>query len=295
MALGISFPSPSLNQETNRQYDKGFYYNQLNETEKENYDKILIGCQNFEERISINDISLDSFYKVQTAFNYDNPQFFWTLSYTISINTKTETPVYVNFKISEEDRDTFQRLNDLGEGIIRDMPEEFNDYQKIKYLYGYIVNNTTYDLSSANNQDIRSVFIGGSSICAGYSRAFKFLCDKAGIPCAFIAGEANGGRHSWNLVNLEGCDYWIDPTYGETIYTNGTESCKIKYDYFLVSDKTLLETHILTGDIETTRKYIEKAFTYPDCKEDYSIKYMLKILKRLGTSWFFCGYLQQLY
>lgn len=63
--------------------DGGFYYNQLNEIEKVNYDRILSGCQNFETRIPISDISLNSFYKVQTAFNYDNPQFFWTLSYTI--------------------------------------------------------------------------------------------------------------------------------------------------------------------------------------------------------------------
>ena len=38
---------------------------QLNDKEKENYNRILTGCKNFETKILISDISLNSFYKVQ--------------------------------------------------------------------------------------------------------------------------------------------------------------------------------------------------------------------------------------
>lgn len=261
--------------------DGGFYYNQLNKIEKVNYDRILSGCQNFETRVPISDISLNSFYKVQTAFNYDNPQFFWTLSYTISITSQTKTPVYVNYEISEEDKKIYDMLDKLGGKIIGDMPEGYNSYQKIKYLYEYIVDSTEYALAAEYNQDIRSVLLNKSSICAGYARTFQFLCCKAGIPCTFIAGEANGGRHAWNLVYLNGSYYWIDPTWGETIYADGTVSDTIRYDYFLVSDKSLFKSHILTGDVETTRNHIEGAFTYPKCHEDFGVG----ILHKLLISW----------
>ena len=138
---------------TTDEIDGGFYYNQLNDKEKENYNRILTGCKNFETKILISDISLNSFYKVQTAFNYDNPQFFWTLSYTISVTSQTNIPVYVNYKISEEDNKTYDILNSLGNHIIENIPEGYNNYQKTKYLYEYIVDNTEYNLAAEHNQD----------------------------------------------------------------------------------------------------------------------------------------------
>ena len=263
---------------TTDEIDGGFYYNQLNDKEKENYNRILTGCKNFETKILISDISLNSFYKVQTAFNYDNPQFFWTLSYTISVTSQTNIPVYVNYKISEEDNKTYDILNSLGNHIIENIPEGYNNYQKTKYLYEYIVDNTEYNLVAENNQDIRSVLLNKSSICAGYARTFQFLCEKAGIPCTFIAGEANGGRHAWNLICLDGSYYWVDPTWGETMYRDGTVSDTIKYDYFLVSDETLFKSHILSGDMETTRNHIEEAFIYPKCQSDFTVETLLKLL-----------------
>ncbi|MCI9545742.1 MAG: hypothetical protein HFH60_03495 [Lachnospiraceae bacterium] len=175
-SMGINISQPalieipdmevSLQNLPSNEIEGGFYYNQLNDKEKENYNRILTGCKNFETKIPISDISLDSFYKVQTAFNYDNPQFFWTLSYTVSITSDTHIPVFVNYEISENDKEMFLKLNDLGERIIKDIPEEYTDFQKIKFIYDYIVSSTTYDIASINNQDIRSVLLEHSSICA---------------------------------------------------------------------------------------------------------------------------------
>lgn len=174
MGINISQPAlieipdmeVSLQNLPSNEIEGGFYYNQLNDKEKENYNRILTGCKNFETKIPISDISLDSFYKVQTAFNYDNPQFFWTLSYTVSITSDTHIPVFVNYEISENDKEMFLKLNDLGERIIKDIPEEYTDFQKIKFIYDYIVSSITYDIASINNQDIRSVLLEHSSICA---------------------------------------------------------------------------------------------------------------------------------
>ena len=46
----------------------------------------------------------------------------------------------------------------------------------------------------------------------------------------------------------------------------------------LVSDETLFKSHILSGDIETTRKHIEEAFIYPKCQSDFTVETLLKLL-----------------
>lgn len=112
-----------------------------------------------------------------------------------------------------------------------------------------------------------------------YARTFQFLCCKAGIPCTFIAGEANEGRHAWNLVYLDGSYYWIDPTWGETIYADGMESDNIKYDYFLVSDEVLFKSHVITGDILTRRNHIKEAFHFPQCNNNYTCDVFLSCLQ----------------
>ena len=61
---------------------------------------------------------------------------------------------------------------------------------------------------------------GGQIVCEGYSKAFKYLCDQAGIECYLVtgtmssSGTANSGsdNHMWNIVRLDGKSYLVDVT-----------------------------------------------------------------------------------
>ncbi len=71
-------------------------------------------------------------------------------------------------------------------------------------------------------------------VCEGYARAFKVLCDKAGIPCVLVDGTAtsdgtNGEAHMWNYVKVDGSWYamdvtWNDPVGGKDGALSGVES-----------------------------------------------------------------------
>lgn len=58
------------------------------------------------------------------------------------------------------------------------------------------------------------------AVCDGYSSAFKLLCDKFGIDCAFIVGTSDQGNgsenHAWNAVKLEEEWYAMDVTWNAT-------------------------------------------------------------------------------
>lgn len=51
-----------------------------------------------------------------------------------------------------------------------------------------------------------------NSVCAGYAKAFKYLCDLGGIECYAPTGFLDGGSHAWNIVMLDGVSYFADVT-----------------------------------------------------------------------------------
>ncbi|WP_313154862.1 transglutaminase domain-containing protein [Lacrimispora sp.] len=51
-----------------------------------------------------------------------------------------------------------------------------------------------------------------NTVCTGYSRALKGICDQLGIPCWVITGTKKGIEHSWNAVKLGNQTSYIDCT-----------------------------------------------------------------------------------
>jgi len=58
------------------------------------------------------------------------------------------------------------------------------------------------------------VFDGNPStnvVCAGYAKAYQYLCDLAKLSCYYVSGYTSG-NHAWNIVTLDGKNYLVDVT-----------------------------------------------------------------------------------
>ena len=75
----------------------------------------------------------------------------------------------------------------------------------------------TYNVSNSLNQSAYSALATGSSVCAGYARAFQMVCLQAGIPCYYITGTSKGENHAWNIVQINGAYYNVDLTWDDCI------------------------------------------------------------------------------
>ena len=53
-------------------------------------------------------------------------------------------------------------------------------------------------------------------VCEGYSKAFQYLCDLAGLTCYTVTGTMAGGTgegpHMWNIVTIDNANYLVDVT-----------------------------------------------------------------------------------
>ena len=242
-----------------------YYYEQLTEEQKKIYLLLKKECFQFHSNIRFNRIPLRNVSIASYALSRDYPSLFWTSGYTYK-TVGNDLVTEMIYSIPENADKDLIAIDEVIEQINMRMNSLSitNDYEKLKFFYDWIVENTEYEANS-NSQDMRSVFLENSSVCAGYSRAFQYLCQKNNMECTYVSGyNKDHEKHAWNLVKLSDQYYWIDVTWGDPVYV-GEKSNEINYNYFLVDDEDFLQTHVIEN------KY-DMIFQYPKCT-DNSLNY----------------------
>lgn len=129
-------------------------------------------------------------------------------------------------------------------------------YETIRAVYDYIAENVTYAEVDPNEEehDDLSIFsaygaaVNGVAVCQGYSQLCYRLLKDAGISCRIISGTSRGVRHTWNIVELDGKYYYLDPTWDTELGgSDGAFFMKGTSDFDEFSSKI---THIPTYDYE---------------------------------------------
>ena len=123
-------------------------------------------------------------------------------------------------------------FNDSLESILASCPST-DRCARIAYFNDWLTKHNGYctDNPVTATPTIRSSYsaiIGRSGdngpVCEGYARAFKILCDRMGIPCIVVTGNARQNSisspelHMWNEVQMEN-GYWyaVDVTWNDPV------------------------------------------------------------------------------
>ena len=256
---------------------QGYYYNCLNQSQKTAYGEMYNACLRFASHVELTPLSQNDYLVACQAFTMDHPEFYWTDQGTQYYFNNYGSVVRASYDMNGNEKETFAQLEDIAQGIVRSISYDATTYQKLKYIYEYIVWNTDYDTSPREEdrlgQDITSVFLDHSAVCGGYARAFLYLCGKAGVDGAMVIGDAanmTNGSHAWNIVRIASNWYWVDPTWGDPVDEPGIQS--INYNYFCVDDATIGVDHFIDRTLGLGNKGISFVCDYPVC-QDSSIDY----------------------
>lgn len=191
----------------------------------------------------------------QSVLN-DHPELFYVEGYSYTSYTRGEKTVAIEFTGTySQDFDTVltrkREIERAVERVLAGAPDTEDEYEKIKYAYETLIRETDYDLDSEENQNIYSVFVGHSSVCQGYAKAFQYLMNRMGVECALVQGKVRetGEGHAWNLVSSNGDYYYVDTTWGDISYQSeqsGEQRLpQISYDYLCITTEQMERTHIL--------------------------------------------------
>lgn len=133
---------------------------------------------------------------------------------------------------------------------------ELDAVGQYREIYDYLLEHTQYDDNIQQStlmgdsyvtsemhmqRSAYGALIGGNTVCTGYARAYKAICDHLGLPCYTLLGSYNGIQHAWNAVPVDGETKYIDCTLADT-------------------GSTQEQTFLFTEEQKNSWGYIEKAF-----------------------------------
>ena len=276
-----------------------YFYNQLDEPSKTIYKALESNKENMKSgtyRIDFGDTfsdilnsengqdELGDYYQSAIeAYTYDNPDVFYLSPNKMYLNVETTTSasdvtynVYINcgnennyfadeFTSQEQVENAIEKVEYVKDILLR--RKTGDDYEDIKMVHDYLVDNIEYDtsISADNIYDVYGALVNRVAVCEGYARSFKYILDEMGIPCVLVIGTGTNSRgeierHAWNYVELQGNWYAVDCTWDDPIIVgSGNVSKSSKYKYFLKGSSEFYSDHTPSGQFTPGGK----EFSYP--------------------------------
>lgn len=232
-------------------------YNSLNSKQKEIYSRINAVSEEMTEGfINLGENYTDGIKDTAIAYKAflnDNTEIFWMPSGYIMGTSKKRGKEFLaiafeysdsknnnSYLLSKAQRDTARKeLDKACEKIINKVKKLKSEYEKEKYINDFLCSKITYTETGELIHTSYGAIVNGKALCEGYSRAFKLLCNKAGIECELIVGEAENVGHMWNRVNIDKKLSYVDVTWNDrTDYKT--------YTYFNITEEQLLKDHIIS-------------------------------------------------
>lgn len=224
-----------------------YYYYQMGDEAQDFYLYLRKAVKECREKIKLNiDFDIDEFGMVAELLVYHDPLMF----NVDDINILDETQKSVTFGFEYRyDKETYDKMvkkyNKETDRILGKLTSGMSEYNKIKTIHDEIVNNAVYDLKSSDNDNIYGTLVDKKAKCDGYARTFSYICGKAGIRAVTVIGndltaDSKENGHMWNKVYYKKRWYNIDVTWDDPI---SDMKDNVQYDYFMVSDKALKNTH----------------------------------------------------
>ncbi|MCR5674489.1 MAG: hypothetical protein K6G16_02145 [Lachnospiraceae bacterium] len=247
-----------------RENEGNYYFRHLDDAGKRLYAEVYHIIKERGEKIRISSLDDD---KVDQAFQYvmaDHPEIFYADGYTYTRYTIDDELFKLGFtaRYVYDQAETDRRaaaIEKVVDRIVAGAPKSTDQYDLAKYVYDYILAHTEYEIGADDNQNICSVFLSGKSVCQGYAKATQLLLNRLGVETTLVTGTVSAGdrmnsRHAWNLANVNGRNYYLDTTWGDSSFQQAaaeeTLLQRTNYDYLLDTTADLADTHVLDDLVE---------------------------------------------
>ena len=196
------------------QYQSVIYYrNRLPQSGQLAYDSLMQQWMKMGQQIHLADRSAPMKEMAQFIL-LDYPMIFYVdyyrMEYTISSAGICMGGRYLYSR--EEAQRLFKMCEDWGRSVTNRIPDWWDKQRKAQWLQEYLADLVEYDKSSRNAYNLVGVVQDQRAVCEGISKAYKDLCDLAGLTCIVAIGTLEGQPHAWNKLWLDGRQGFVDVT-----------------------------------------------------------------------------------
>ena len=245
--------SPSSNTPLINNAKEFYYYSQLGKDEKDIYDALMMLVEDPVDPNNVimysteMDLNSDEFLgKLRLAYYsvlYDHPELFWLYndikaSVMFGTSDKPSSPgfndIYFYFeKPYETFREDVEKFNKAAEEFLADIDLNQSETEIALAIHDKLINMVTYDnkvLDEDIYADLAHTAYGAlvensrgdknTAVCDGYSLAYEYLLQQAGLEAAVLVGNAGGtaadaGGHAWSIVKIDDTWYEVDSCWDD--------------------------------------------------------------------------------
>ena len=188
----ISVDMNEVNDVFKKDTNANYYYHQLNEIQKEDYQKIYYALETFQEYVPLKTTSSDEVSLILENVMNDHPELYYVgYEYSYYVENKHDILMfYPEFLMTKEDvQKTDENIKKETQGIIKKTKQEKNNLDKMEILYRYLIESVEYQ-ENEDDQIMTSALLDKKSVCAGYARAYQYLLNQVGIEATYMLGES---------------------------------------------------------------------------------------------------------
>ena len=223
------------------------------------YQQIEEAIRHYEANMTVPDgTTQDEVYQSIRQIMRENPDIFW-FSHQWRY-TEDDHTIRFRYTISKEKsiKAKAQIDNVVEHDFLINDISQLTQAEKVMVVYKWVAMYCKYNIYSAYNQTIYSVFVWRNSVCTGYAKAAQYLFKLLGIESRLVFGTLHnaekGSRHCWLVVKVDGVWYHIDPTFAvpeihDLLIKAGVEpafgSDGLVYNYFCCDTDTVRQSRII--------------------------------------------------
>ena len=230
-----------------------YYYQQLPDAQQRLYRQLYSCVSSRKDNVTLSVTDSDTVHKVYHFVLYDHPGLFWCTGSSKSQVYTDKIEFMPEYSLTPEEISMRQKeIEEQTELCLSEISASASDYEKVRYIYTWLITTVNYDEHASDNQNIYSSLVGHASVCAGYAKGMQFLLNRLSVPCIYLTGTLkNGGSHAWNLVCCDDTWYQTDVTFGDPVFTNTEDVPKdnLSFAYLCCTDAQIRGSHTPDNEV----------------------------------------------
>ena len=193
---------------------------------------------------------------ISNLIYYEMPECFHISRYEYSYNSTSIIEIRPQYSYSAIQYQAMHaELIGVKAELLKGIKENNNldDVEKALLLHDRLAMICQYDYSySELGYTTYGAMVNGAAVCQGYTEAYKYLLDEAGIESKYCDSDAL--YHIWNIVYIDDIPYHVDVTWDDYAWGNGERGAAgtVVHYNFLRSSNGIYATGHNASDYDTS-------------------------------------------